>query len=67
MKVGNLDIPDHRLLLIGCPKITAEELEKFTSILRKALLDGNDILTSNYRFSKVAETDKTVIVNLESK
>ena len=61
MKVGNLEIPDKKLLIFGFPEFSQKEIEKLSQELRQAK-DGSYIL-SNFYFEKVNENDTTIIIN----
>ena len=61
MKIGNFEVPDKKLLIIGFPKGTKEEIETFRDTFLKA--KEGSIMTCTYTFEKVSETDEIVVIN----
>jgi hypothetical protein len=62
LKVGNVEVPDKKILIFGFEGCNHEHIEKFHEFLREAI-KNQTYLVVNMKFTKVAETDKYVIIN----
>jgi hypothetical protein len=68
MKVGNLEVPDYKLLILGFPKMSQQEVDAFAETIKEAIDKKKVFVTANgYTFRKIVETDKVIIVNGELK